>query len=161
MNSSNSVAFDIVKSLKEKQKTLSTAESCTGGLIASSITDISGASKVFVGGVVVYATEMKRKILGISQEIFKYGVISSEMAKAMAVAVKSLTGSDYSIATTGNLGPETMEGKPRGLIYIAVATPSQVYFKELNLPGDRLSNKIEATIEALKFLMEVLDERDS
>lgn len=156
MNSLNAIAYSIVKKLTEKQKTLSTAESCTGGFIASSITDISGASKVFIGSVVVYATEMKRKILNVPEETFKYGVISSEMAEAMAKAVRSITGSDYSIATTGNLGPDTMEEKPRGLIYIAVATPEKVYVRELHLQGDRLSNKTKATEEALKLILEVL-----
>lgn len=152
----NSIAFELVKKLSQINKTLSTAESCTGGLIASSITDVPGASKVFLGGMVVYATEMKRKILKIPEEIFNYGVISPQMAEAMAIAVKNLTGSDFSIATTGNLGPDTMEGKPRGLIYIAVATPEKVYIKEFNLNGDRLRNKKEATQEALKLLLEVL-----
>ncbi|GAB5045690.1 CinA family protein [Thermodesulfovibrio sp. TK110] len=156
MNSLNVIAFNIVKKFTEKQKTFSIAESCTGGLIASSITDIPGASKVFVAGFVVYATEMKKRILKISDETFKYGVISREMAEAMAKAVRSITHSDYSIATTGNLGPDTMEGKPKGLIYIAVSTPERVYVKELNLTGDRLSNKIKATEEALKFLSEVM-----
>lgn len=154
-------AYQTVEILKEKGKTLSIAESCTGGLISSSITDIPGASKVFMGAFIVYATEMKRKILGIPQEVFACGVISQEMASAMAQAAKSITGSDYSVATTGNLGPDTMEGKPKGLIYIAVATPSEVHVKELNLQGDRLSNKTEATHEALKFLLEVLDEGDT
>jgi len=165
MNSIDIVAYNIFKKLTEKGKTLSTAESCTGGLIASSITDIPGASKVFLGGVIVYAIEMKKEILKIPEKVFTYGVVSKEMATAMALSVKSLTGSDYSIATTGNLGPDTMEGKPRGLIYVAIATPeneehfleakpnvSKVYVKELNLQGDRLSNKKESVIEALKLL---------
>ncbi|MDI1471755.1 MAG: CinA family protein [Thermodesulfovibrio sp.] len=147
-------AFQIVNNLKIKNKTLSTAESCTGGLIASSITDIPGASKIFLGGVVVYATEIKRKILNIPEETFKHGVISSEMAITMALAVKYLTGSDYSIATTGNLGPDTMEEKPAGLIYIAVATPENVFVKELKFQGDRYFNKINATNEAFNFLIE-------
>ncbi|MEN2986175.1 MAG: CinA family protein [Thermodesulfovibrionaceae bacterium] len=151
------IAEQVVTVLKEKQKTLSVAESCTGGLISSSITDISGASKVYLGGVVAYATEMKRKILNISEEIFKYGVISEEMAAEMAKSIKSITGSDYSLATTGNLGPDTIEEKPRGLIYIAVATPSNFYVKELNLEGDRFSNKVETTKEALKLLLEILN----
>lgn len=156
MNYLTSISIEVLKKLSIAEKTLSTAESCTGGLIASTITDVPGASKVFVGGVVVYATEMKHKLLGISDKVFNYGVISAEMAEAMSVAVRSLTGSDYSIATTGNLGPDTMEEKPRGLIYIAVATTEKVYVKELHLQGDRLSNKIEATFEALKLLIEVL-----
>lgn len=149
-------ASDIVKILKEKNKTLSTAESCTGGFISSTITDIPGASKVFVGGVTVYTTEIKRKILKISEDVFQYGIISYEMAESMAMAVKSLTGSDFSIATTGNLGPDTMEGKPVGLIFVAVATADKIYIKELNLKGNRAENKTLATIEALKLLKEVL-----
>ncbi|MCS7215851.1 MAG: CinA family protein [Thermodesulfovibrio sp.] len=150
-------AFRLVQLLRKLNKNLSTAESCTGGLIASSITDIPGASKVYLGGLVVYATDMKRKLLEIPEKTFQYGVISSQMALEMALRVKTLTGSDYSIATTGNLGPDTMEGKPKGLIYIAVATPEKVYVKELNLQGDRLSNKTEATDEAFKLLLELFN----
>lgn len=154
------IAEEVLDLLKVKQKTLSIAESCTGGLLSSSITDIPGASKVYLGGVVVYATEMKKKILGLNEDVFKYGVISEEMAKEMAKAIKSLTGSDYSIATTGNLGPDTMEGKPKGLIYVAVATSSAVYVKELNLKGDRLYNKIEASREAMKLLIKLIQEKE-
>lgn len=160
MNSSNSTAF-IIKRLIEVGKTLSTAESCTGGLIASSITDIPGASKVFLGGMVVYATEMKLRLLGVARKVLDYGVVSSQMASEMALKIRSLTGSDYSIATTGNLGPDVMEAKPKGLIYIAVAAPEKIYVKELNLQGDRLSNKREATEEALKLFLEVLNEADT
>ncbi|HQD35669.1 MAG TPA: CinA family protein [Thermodesulfovibrio thiophilus] len=156
MNKLSNLATEIVKKLSEKNKTLSIAESCTGGLISSTITDVPGASKVFSGGVVVYATEMKKKILNINEEVFKYGVISLQMAEAMSNSIKHLTGSDYSIATTGNLGPDTMEGKPKGLIYIAVATLKQNYTIELNLDNDRLSNKKEATFNALKLLEKVL-----
>ncbi|HOA83649.1 MAG TPA: CinA family protein [Thermodesulfovibrio thiophilus] len=156
MNKLSNLATKIVKKLSEKNKTLSIAESCTGGLISSTITDVPGASKVFSGGVVVYTTEMKKKILNINEEVFKYGVISLQMAEAMSNSIKHLTGSDYSIATTGNLGPDTMEGKPKGLIYIAVATLKQNYTIELNLDNDRLSNKKEATFNALKLLEKVL-----
>jgi len=161
MNFFNSIAFSIIQKLTQAGKTLSTAESCTGGLIASSITDVSGSSKIFLGGMIVYATEMKLRLLGVSKEVLYYGVISSQMASEMGLKIKALTGSDYSIATTGNLGPDVMEGKPRGLIYIAVATPEKVYVKELNLQGDRVSNKTKATEEALKFLLEVLNEADT
>ncbi|HHW20839.1 CinA family protein [Thermodesulfovibrio thiophilus] len=156
MNKLGNLATKIVKKLSEKNKTLSIAESCTGGFISSTITDVPGASKVFSGGVVVYATEMKKKILNINEEVFKYGVISLQMAEAMSNSIKHITGSDYSIATTGNLGPDTMEGKPKGLIYIAVATLKQNYTIELNLDNDRLSNKKEATFKALKLLEKVL-----
>lgn len=150
------LAVQVVLTLTQSNKTLSTAESCTGGLIASSITDISGASKVYLGGFVVYSSELKRKLLKIPKEIFSFGVISREMAEEMACSVKILTGSDYSIATTGNLGPTTMEEKPSGLIYIAVANEKGTFSKELNLKGDRLENKRQAVYEALCILLEVI-----
>lgn len=150
------IAQKVIIKLKESNRTLSTAESCTGGLIASSITDIPGASKVFLGGMVLYATEMKLKLLGISEKVLAYGVISSQMAAEMASKIRMLTGSDFSIAITGNLGPDVMEGKPKGLIYIAVATDEKIFVKELNLQGDRVSNKIQATKEALKLFLEVV-----
>ncbi len=150
------LAYEILKTLSHNNKTLATAESCTGGLIASTITDIPGASKIFLGGVVVYAKEIKQKILGIPEEILKEGVISAQVAEAMAKIIKDIIGSDYSIATTGNLGPSTLEGKPKGLIYIAVADSRSVEIKELNLKGDRIFNKQEATLQALKALLNML-----
>lgn len=155
------LASKIVIKLRELKKTLSTAESCTGGLLASSITNIPGASKVFLGSLVVYTIEMKKKLLHIPDEFFDYGVISFQMAEVMASKVKQITGSDYSIATTGNLGPDVMEGKPRGLIYIAIAMPEKVYVKELKLQGNRISNKTEATEEALKLFLRGLNETDT
>ncbi len=150
------LAYEILKTLSHNNKTLATAESCTGGLIASTITDIPGASNIFLGGVVVYAKEIKQKILGIPEEILKEGVISAQVAEAMAKIIKDIIGSDYSIATTGNLGPSTLEGKPKGLIYIAVADSRSVEIKELNLKGDRIFNKQEATLQALKALLNML-----
>ncbi len=149
-------AQKLVNRLRERNKTLSTAESCTGGLIASSITDIPGASNVFLGGMVLYATEMKLKLLGIPEEVFAHGVISSQMASAMAAKIRILTGSDYAISTTGNLGPDTMEGKPKGLIYIAVAGEDNIHIKELYLKGDRTSNKQNATLHALDELLKIV-----
>lgn len=150
------IAQQVINRLRQSGKTLSTAESCTGGLIASSITDIPGASKVFLGGMVLYATEIKYRLLGISEEVFIHGVISHQMAAAMASKIRILTGSDYSIATTGNLGPDTMEGKPKGLIYIAVAEGENIHIKELYLQGDRASNKQKTTSEALNLLLEMI-----
>ncbi len=150
------LAYEIFKKLSHTNKTIATAESCTGGLIASTITDIPGASKIFLGGVVVYATEIKQKILGIPLEILNEGVISAQVAEAMATMIRNLTGADFSIATTGNLGPSTMEGKPKGLIYIAVADSKGVKIKELTLKGNRIYNKKEATRQALQALLNML-----
>lgn len=156
MGNLHSKASLLVERLTQLNKNLSTAESCTGGLIASSITNVSGASKIFLGGFIVYATEMKKKLLGIESEIFEYGVISPQMALEMAKKVRNITGSNFSIATTGNLGPEVMEGKPRGLIYIAVADEKDNYVRELLLNQDRISNKIQATIQAINMLLQII-----
>ncbi|WP_291122444.1 CinA family protein, partial [Flavobacterium sp. UBA6046] len=92
--------------LKQQKKTISTAESCTGGKIAQVLTSVSGASKYFKGGIVSYATETKISVLGISENLIKeHSVVSAEVAKQMATNVKNTMKTDYAIATTGNAGP--------------------------------------------------------
>ncbi len=150
------LAIKIVKILAERRKTLASAESCTGGFISSTITDIPGASKVFLGGIVTYSSEIKRKLLLINDDIFLQGVISREMAIAMANSVRNVFSSDYGVSTTGNLGPEPMEEKPVGLIYIGVNSEEITLSRELHLSGNREENKKLATLEALKLILEVI-----
>ncbi|MBM4136803.1 MAG: CinA family protein [Nitrospira sp.] len=143
---------------KKKGLTLSVAESCTGGLISHYITSLAGASNFFEAGVVSYSIESKKGILGVSSEIIsQYGVVSEETAREMAEKVRSLTGTDYSLSTTGNLGPDVLEGKDKGLVYIAVSTEGQTFSRELRLTGDREGNKGKASLLALKFLIEVIE----
>jgi PncC family amidohydrolase len=143
---------------KKKGLTLSVAESCTGGLISHYITSLAGASNFFEAGVVSYSIESKKGILGVSSEIIsQYGVVSEETAREMAEKVRSLTKTDYSISTTGNLGPDVLEGKDKGLVYIAVSTEGQTFSRELRLTGDREENKGKASLLALKFLIEVIE----
>lgn len=149
------LASKIVKILTEKRKTIASAESCTGGLISSTITDVPGASKVFLGGIVTYSSESKRKLL-IDDDVFLHGVISREMAIAMAHSVRNVFFSDYGVSTTGNLGPQPMEEKPVGLIYIGMSSQEGVICRELNLSGNRVENKKLATVEALKLILEVI-----
>lgn len=157
--------LDVIKRVheifKKKGLTLSVAESCTGGLISHYITALPGASNFFEAGVVTYSAAAKRKILGISAStIENYGVISESTAKEMAEKVRSLTGTDYSLSTTGNLGPEVFEGKEKGLIYIAVSRTGRTILKELRLTGDREENKEAASLSALKLLLEMLEQTD-
>jgi PncC family amidohydrolase len=141
---------------KKKRLTLSVAESCTGGLISHYITMIPGASIFFEGGVLSYSADTKKKILGISSEtISNVGVISEETAKDMAVKIRDLTGTDFSLSTTGNLGPDVLEGKDKGLIYTAVCKKEGVYSKTMRLTGTREENKEKASFIALKFLIEI------
>jgi PncC family amidohydrolase len=157
--------LDVIKRVheifKKRGLTLSVAESCTGGLISHYITALPGASNFFEAGVVTYSAATKREILGISAStIENYGVISESTAKEMAEKVRSLTGTDYSLSTTGNLGPEVLEGKEKGLIYISVSRTGRTILKELRLTGDREENKEAASLSALKLLLEMLGQTD-
>lgn len=111
---------DLVKLLKEKRLTLSCAESCTGGLVAKTVTDVSGCSSVFLGGVVSYANEVKERALGVKEEtLVAFGAVSKETAVEMAEGVKRLCGSDIGISTTGIAGPDGgTEEKPVGTVYV-------------------------------------------
>jgi PncC family amidohydrolase len=143
---------------KEKGLTLSVAESCTGGLVSHLLTILPGASTFFNGGVVAYSIEFKKKILGVSSEtISDRGVVNEETAKEMAERIRTLSKTDYSLSTTGNLGPDVLEGKEKGLVYVAVSREGSTFSKELRLTGDREENKEEAALSALKFLIETVE----
>jgi PncC family amidohydrolase len=135
--------------------TLSAAESCTGGLVSSCITDTEGASNFFKGSVVCYWTEAKIDILDVSPETIRlHGAVSAQTALEMAERVRLLFGTDYSISTTGNLGPTAIEGKQTGLVFIAVSKNGELKYRRLLLTGSRIENKVKSALEALKFLIE-------
>ena len=142
----------------KKGMTLSVAESCTGGLISHYVTAIPGASSFFEAGVVSYSAETKKTILGVSSEtVSKYGVVSDQTAREMAGKVRGLAKTVFSIATTGNLGPDVLEGKEKGLVYISVSCEGGTFSKELRLKGNREENKQEASLSALEFLIEIAE----
>ena len=123
---------------KEAGRTLGSVESFTGGRFASSMTAIPGASKFFVGAYVTYATWEKVRLLNIKRErVDAYGVVSQEIAGDMAMHGKFLLNSDYCISFTGNAGPEPMENKPVGLIYIGVSAYNYTQVFEYRLTGSR------------------------
>lgn len=151
--------IDILSILKEKGLTLSTAESCTGGLIAKMITDIPGASSVFKGGVCAYANEAKERVLSVSSEYLKsYGAVSEPVALQMARGAKRVFKTDTAIATTGIAGPASDNtSKPVGLVYIAIALPRGRYIiRELHLKGTRDEIRNETAREAIKLLAEMI-----
>lgn len=114
--------------LEERGLTLSTAESCTGGLIAKRVTDLRGASKVFLGGAVTYSAESKTRVLGVPAELIeKYGVVSAEVAAEMAKRARALFGSSLAVATTGLAGPEGDGVNPVGTVFIALAAEGALY----------------------------------
>lgn len=143
---------------KDKGLTLAVAESCTGGFISHCITSLSGASLFFKAGVVAYSEEAKKDILHVSPEtIRKFGMVSEETAVIMADGVRSISHSDYALSTTGNLGPDVLEGKDKGLVFIAVCRKDKAVTQALHLKGDREENKEEAVLSALRFLVEIVD----
>ena len=123
----------VLDSLLEKGMTISTAESCTGGLVAKRLTDIKGASAVFTGGAVTYATESKIKVLGVDKEIIeKHGVVSAETASAMASNARRIFGSSIALAITGLAGPEGDGINPVGTVFIALAAEDAVFVNGFN-----------------------------
>jgi len=144
---------------KRKGVSLSAAESCTGGLISHYITELPGASEFFTSGIVSYSEDIKKRLLGISSEtISLHGVVSAETACEMAEKIRRLAKTDYSVSSTGNLGPEVLEDKDKGLVYVAASREGKTISKELRLNGSRKENKEEAAVEALKLLIELLNE---
>ena len=143
----------INKLFREYGRTLGSVESFTGGLFAKEITAGPGASHFFKGALVTYASEEKNRILGISyQDIDQYGVVSREVAAQMASNGQKLLNVDYCVSFTGNAGPDAMEGKPLGLVYIGVAIYDRIEVYELHLSGSRDDIQKEGVENALEIL---------
>lgn len=140
-----SVVLDL---LRDRRLTLAVAESVTGGLIASRLTDIAGASDVFRGGVVSYASDVKFDVLGVPEG----PVVSSSAAEAMAVGVCRVLGADVGLAVTGVAGPDEQEGQPVGTVHLGLAVGGDVSSLQLRLPGDRPRIRQFATITLLDLL---------
>lgn len=139
------------KAFINKGLTLGSVESFTGGLFAATITSKGGASKYYKGGLVTYATEEKIKLLGISEEDVKqFGVVSKEIAYGMAHFGRKVLNVDICVSFTGNAGPEAMEGKPVGEVYIGIADKKSVEVYKLNLSGERDQIQDEAVQYALE-----------
>lgn len=132
----------IGKLLKQHGKTISTAESCTGGLVASMITSVPGSSEYYLGSVVSYANSVKQEVLGVPAEIIQeFGAVSSECVGAMAEGVRKLTETDFSVATSGIAGPGGGSAeKPVGLVWIGVSSQSGTQTYKLTFNSDRKRN---------------------
>ncbi len=138
----------------ETKKTVAVAESCTGGLLAHKLTNISGSSAYFERGVVAYSNRAKVDILGVPAELIeKFGAVSAECAVAMAEGVREISGADFGVSTTGIAGPTggTPE-KPVGLVYIGFAKAGESYSKRMLFINDRITNK-ERTVQAALNLL--------
>ena len=154
-NTPEAAAFAL---LKERKLTMASAESCTGGLIAKRMTDLSGASAVFRGGVVSYATEVKADVLGVDADVLdEFGAVSEPVARAMAEGARRIMKADIAVSTTGVAGPDKDErGNEVGTVYVAIAADGETVCRKLNLDGDREAIRIAAASYAFEMVIEYL-----
>ncbi len=156
------LAEQAVSSLKEKHLTVGCAESCTGGLLASAITSVSGASRIFECGVVSYSERIKSELLDMTREfIDKFDVVSAEVARAMANGIIKLSGCDVGIGITGIAGPSGgTEDKPIGTIFVSIIYNGREITKNLKLYElgklDRDENRLLTVSYALKGITDIL-----
>lgn len=134
--------------------TIACAESCTGGLLMSRLTDFAGASAYVKGGVVAYTNEIKNKILRVNEDTLKnFGAVSSQTALEMARNVRELFNSTIGLATTGNTGPTSSDGKEIGLVYVAIVGENFSDVKECHFKGSRSEIKAQTADKAFELLM--------
>lgn len=149
-------AYQVIQYLKQERKTLATAESCTGGLLGKLLTDVPGASAVYLGGVISYAYEVKERLLGVDHGILQtQGAVCTTVVCQMAEGARSCFNADVALAITGNAGPGTDAiNQNLGEIYIACADSYGTRSVKLQLSGNRESNREAACLAALKMLLE-------
>jgi nicotinamide-nucleotide amidase len=148
--------------LRASGATVATAESLTGGRLATAFTDTPGASETYRGGMVTYATELKTALLDVDEAVVeRHGVVSPECAKAMASGVRALSGTTYGVSTTGVAGPSDQEGKPPGTVFVGIAGPGLLEAVALELRGKRTQIQDATVREALTALEDVLRREES
>ena len=152
---SHDLAADVVRLVRERGRTLATAESLTGGGVGTLLTSVPGASAVYAGGVISYATRIKVELLGVPIEIvYGDGVVSASCARAMAAGARRVLGADVGVSTTGVAGPDRQEGKPAGTVFVAVADEYGDAVRSLHLDGDRAAVRHASTAAVLELLQE-------
>lgn len=155
----NSLELRVATLLKQKKLTLSTAESCTGGLISHLITNVAGSSEYFMGGIVCYSNESKANLLNVSWATLNTnGAVSKETVIEMAIGARKKLNTDIAISVSGVAGPGggTNE-KPVGTVWVGLATKSQVEAWHFIWDGNREQNKIDSAEAALKIIIEHLE----
>ena len=163
MNNENSIEYNLGKILCNNKLTISTAESCTGGMVAAKLISYPGISSAFLEGAVTYSNEAKIRRLGVKKETLDvYGAVSEETAREMVEGIAKESSSNTSIATTGIAGPGggTNE-KPVGLVYIAVHVNDNTTIEKCNFSGNREEVRISATNHALKMIKVELENQNN
>ncbi len=153
----DSVEERIVRLLKKNGLTVTTAESCTGGLVAGRLVNVAGVSDVFEEGYITYSDKAKRKELNVSKATLKkYTAVSRQTAREMAIGAAFSANADVSIATTGYAGPDSAPGAPVGLVFIGCYMKDRVTVEEHHFEGDRQEIREQAVRAALELLRRVI-----
>src|SRR5919107_3569446 len=140
--------------LVERRETFATAESLTGGLVASTVVEIPGVSAVYRGGLVVYATDLKHLLAGVPEKLLAdRGPVDADVALALAAGARERCTADWGLATTGVAGPEPQDGKPVGLVFVAVAGPAGATVRELRLAGNRDAGRTQSVTAVLNLFV--------
>ena len=157
----NPLELRIGNLMSEKRLTLALAESCTGGLIASRITDVSGSSLYFLGGIVSYSYEAKASLLGVSWDTLNHkGAVSRETVIEMARGARKVFNADIAVSVSGIAGPGGgTPDKPVGTVWVGLATPSGEEARHFVWEGDRILNKQLSSEAALQFILDYLEGR--
>ncbi|PFG35924.1 nicotinamide-nucleotide amidase [Flavimobilis soli] len=154
-------AAELVALAGAQGRTLAVAESLTGGALASAIVDVPGASAVFRGGVVAYATDLKASVLGVDADLLaREGAVHPDVAEQMATGVTRVAGASVGLATTGVAGPEPQDGQPVGTVFVAAAFDGSPTVRRLSLDGDRATIRAAAVAAAIRLALEVLGGQD-
>jgi nicotinamide-nucleotide amidase len=155
---SERAAEAVLRRLRERRQTLAVAESLTGGLLAATIVDVPGASMVFRGGLVVYATDLKRQLAGVPGDLLaRRGPVDPDVALALADGARRVCAADWGLGTTGVAGPDPQDGVPVGTVYLACRGPDGGEVRGLTLDGDRPLIRAGAVAAALDLLAEALE----
>ena len=144
--------------LRKRKLTIAVAESCTGGLLASRITDVPGSSEYLLGGVIAYQNEVKEALLRVSHEVIEaHGAVSAQTAEAMASGCRDLFKCDIAVSITGIAGPGGgSTEKPVGLVYVGLATKHEVISRRFQWQGSRIQNKEASVSAAMEMILSAL-----
>jgi nicotinamide-nucleotide amidase len=156
------LARRVVAALTGRGQTVAVAESLTGGLLAAALVEVPGASAVFRGAIVAYATDLKAALLGVPAALLeRHGAVHPEVAAAMAAGVRGRLNATFGLATTGVAGPDPADGQQVGTVFIAVSCAQGATPRELHLNGGRASIRAQTVVMSLKQLSGMLGDCDS
>ena len=151
------LAERLVQRLRERSWSIATGESLTAGLVSSTIASVPGCSAVFRGSVVAYAPEVKTEVLNVPVELLRQGIVTEEVARALAQGARSRLGATVGVGTTGAAGPDDHDGMPVGTACIAVCSPWGERVRTVRVTGDRSQVRHAVTQAAMEAALEILE----